>query len=89
MIAVCKLHQAGVVHGNLMDGHHMLVLPGGTVRIVDFTTAFLQQCEGEIPSLLSEGQEKIAKRACEELYDMERTYGAKTGEYYSKYVRIK
>jgi isopenicillin N synthase-like dioxygenase len=35
MLSVCKIHEAGVVHGDLLDGHHFVKMED-SVRVIDF-----------------------------------------------------
>lgn len=76
MLAVCQIHQAGIVHGNLLDGHHFVKM-GDSVRIVDFSMAVHHHCVNGLPALTSRENE-IYGHQCAELVMMERTYGHKS-----------
>ena len=72
ILAACKLHDAGIVHGRLYDreGRHFVTGMDGTVRIVDFALAKSHKCRGAIPKLLTERPGEIPA-GCEELEDLE------------------
>ncbi|KIK70565.1 hypothetical protein GYMLUDRAFT_972691 [Collybiopsis luxurians FD-317 M1] len=75
MLAVCKLHNAGVLHGSLGDGRH-IVYTNSQVRLVDFTHAIENhRCVGAIPMLTSSTGEKASRNGCPELVFMEEKYG--------------
>ena len=73
MLAVCKIHDAGVIHGDLLDGHHFVKMGDG-VRIIDFSAAVRHRCMNGIPTL-SDPQALLAHMQCKELVNMERIYG--------------
>ncbi|KAF8159763.1 hypothetical protein B0H34DRAFT_674069 [Crassisporium funariophilum] len=73
MIAACKLHQAGVVHGDLLDAHHILQM-GFTPRFIDFSTATRHLCQNGIPTNPYECLSRSV-RCCNELIEMEKSYG--------------
>jgi len=72
-IATCKLHEAGVVHGNLL-GCRNIIQMGVSPRIIDFSTATRHHCQNGIPTnpypVLAKGM-----RSCQELVDLVKTYG--------------
>jgi predicted Ser/Thr protein kinase len=73
MLSVCKIHEAGIVHGDLLDGHHFVKMEDG-VRVIDFCSAFRHRCRGGIPRLLG-GKGTDPDGQCKELVKMEKTYG--------------
>ncbi|KAG7099693.1 hypothetical protein E1B28_001515 [Marasmius oreades] len=75
MLAACKLHQAGVVHGQLYARHTLEI--GQEIRIIDFSRATVShRCVGAVPMLL-QGR---GERGCEELVWLEEEYGASENE---------
>ncbi|KAL6304784.1 hypothetical protein BKA93DRAFT_718815, partial [Sparassis latifolia] len=70
MLAVSLLHRVGIYHGELLDGHHMRVHPDGSIRVIDYSNAFVHACRGETPCLLNEKEGEVPVR-CRELYEME------------------
>jgi len=79
MLAVCKIHQAGVAHGGLGRGHH-IVRMGGDVRIIDFSLAVRHRCPNSTPVLtdskkIRRSGEALPAAQCQELALVERTYG--------------
>ncbi|TFK41952.1 hypothetical protein BDQ12DRAFT_663236 [Crucibulum laeve] len=73
MLSVCKLHQVGVTHGNLVDGHHFLKTENG-VRIIDFSAAFRHRCRNVFPVLMTPNG-PTENCGCPELMNMEKRYG--------------
>ena len=71
MLATCKLHAAGIVHGELVDGHHFVPM-GLSIRIVDFSTAERHECSNGLPLVSSRDRQDDG---CLELVEMEETYG--------------
>ena len=78
MIAICKIHQAGVLHGGLAKGHHIIRM-GGDVRIIDFSLAVRHSCPNSTPVLTSSKGRKsgdaLSAAQCQELALVERIYG--------------
>ncbi|KAJ8084558.1 hypothetical protein AAF712_004304 [Marasmius tenuissimus] len=79
MIAICKLHQAGVVHGSIrLDQQHHILEVGHELRIVDFTNAGrFHTCVGGTPVLVRGGRHD---QGCAELVMMEEEFGASENE---------
>lgn len=73
MLSVCKIHEAGIIHGDLLDGHHFVKMGDG-VRIIDFSSAVRHQCRNGIPRLLG-GRGHDVEGQCTELVNMEKTFG--------------
>ncbi|KAJ7471278.1 hypothetical protein B0H11DRAFT_2283308 [Mycena galericulata] len=73
MRAAYALHAAGVLHGDLSDGHHFVSM-GRETRIVDFTVAVPHQC---VPGLAkrAEGHDRHRPCGCQELAVLESAYG--------------
>ena len=69
------MHEAGVVHGNLL-GCRNIIQMGVAPRIIDFSTATRHHCQNGVPtnpySVLAKGT-----RSCQELVDLVKTYGLK------------
>ncbi|KAI0931276.1 hypothetical protein AcW2_000199 [Taiwanofungus camphoratus] len=80
MLAACSIHEKGILHGSLQDGHHFV--PGSkdnVLRIVDFARAGVHACAGGTPLLINlSGEEQ--PRGCSELADLEETFGPDTGD---------
>ncbi|KAF9074961.1 hypothetical protein BDP27DRAFT_1466159 [Rhodocollybia butyracea] len=75
MIAVCKLHQAGVLHGSLDDLHHIVCSDIG-VRIIDFSGALENhRCVGGVPMGTHPSAVIPSRNGCSELVLMEKIYG--------------
>uniref|UniRef100_A0A0W0G559 Protein kinase domain-containing protein n=1 Tax=Moniliophthora roreri TaxID=221103 RepID=A0A0W0G559_MONRR len=73
MLAACKLHQVGIVHGALSDHRHILAV-GRQIRIIDFANAgHSHQCFGALPTL---DNNSSVSRGCDELERLEREYGS-------------
>lgn len=72
-IAASRLHEAGVVHGDLLSSRNIIQM-GLAPRIIDFSTATRHHCQNGIPTnpypMLAQGT-----RRCQELADMVKTYG--------------
>jgi len=79
MIASCKIHQAGLLHGDLMNGRHIIRMGNG-VRIIDFSSAVRHTCTNGVPTLLgrSYSSDGPGPNFCPELVNLERTYGIMT-----------
>jgi len=69
MLSICKIHKAGVIHGDLLDGHHFIRM-GHSIRIIDFSSAIRHQCPNGIPN----GRRKGGDGQCTELVNMEKTF---------------
>ncbi|KAI0064505.1 hypothetical protein BV25DRAFT_1800527 [Artomyces pyxidatus] len=78
MVAVCKIHGEGVLHGNLHDYRHF-VMKGKQVFVVDFSMAIRHKCEGGTPALQWDGLVNDAPTGCIELYIAERKFGLGLG----------
>ncbi|KAJ6601278.1 hypothetical protein DFH09DRAFT_1302566 [Mycena vulgaris] len=77
MLAACAVHAAGLMHGGLLSGHH-LVMSGNDVKIVDFSSAVPHLCYGAIPTLYpGRGGDSDG---CQELMDLEAAYGVFSGD---------
>ncbi|KAE9409162.1 hypothetical protein BT96DRAFT_872549 [Gymnopus androsaceus JB14] len=75
MLAVCKLHQAGILHGSLDDAHH-IVGAGTGIRIVDFSDVLEDHhCVGAIPLLTHPNAVVASRNGCPELVLVEKIYG--------------
>ncbi|TFY67436.1 hypothetical protein EVG20_g3949 [Dentipellis fragilis] len=72
MLAVCQIHQAGVVHNGLYDYHHF-VMQGARVCVVDFSRATTHSCGNCIPSLANSIYD--VPSWCSELYHAEQRFG--------------
>ncbi|KAK0208661.1 hypothetical protein DFS33DRAFT_464000 [Desarmillaria ectypa] len=79
MIAISKIHQAGIAHGNVKPSSHILTTPDG-VRIIDFSNASLHECPNATPRL-ADTRDAHAREAgqCEELVVLEYGYGLADG----------
>lgn len=73
MVAACRLHEAGVFHGNLIQGSHFIKSDDDQVRIIDFSTATMHKCPGAHPTLTS-GRQSNAPQ-CPELMRVEKVFG--------------
>lgn len=80
MIASCKIHQAGLLHGDLMDGRHIIRMGLHGVRIIDFSSAIRHTCTNGVPTLLgpSCSSNGPGPTFCSELVNLEKTYGIMT-----------
>ncbi|KDR78744.1 hypothetical protein GALMADRAFT_137753 [Galerina marginata CBS 339.88] len=78
MVGICKIHQAGVQHTNLLRQTHIAVHSDGSPRILDFSLATQHQCDNMIPAD-SNGRLRPG-RCCPELTQLELFYGLKSGE---------
>ncbi|KAJ7723281.1 hypothetical protein DFH07DRAFT_897660 [Mycena maculata] len=72
MAAAYALHGAGVMHGDLLDGHHF-VKRGRRMVIVDFSAAVQHECVHGREVRGSDGRRQIG--VCPELGALERLYG--------------
>ncbi|KAJ6551656.1 hypothetical protein B0H19DRAFT_1031018 [Mycena capillaripes] len=70
--AAYALHKAGVLHGDLLDGHHF-VLMGRDIRIVDFSVAVPHQCVSGLAKR-AEGHGRHLRCGCHELAVLEGVY---------------
>ncbi|KAI0639831.1 hypothetical protein C8Q77DRAFT_1152774 [Trametes polyzona] len=75
MLAATKMHQAGVMHGHLLDPRHFLPMRDGTLRIVDFSTARAHKCPGARPLTLSTSGDPRPPESCGELDVVESRFG--------------
>ncbi|KAI0077461.1 hypothetical protein K474DRAFT_1596083 [Panus rudis PR-1116 ss-1] len=80
MLAVSKLHCAGIYHGDIYDGRHLLLAPDRTVRIIDFSKARVHECTNTVPYLFNEGTGEVSA-GCQELEDMESFFGMYSGSW--------
>ncbi|KAI3622009.1 hypothetical protein WG66_015860 [Moniliophthora roreri] len=73
MLAVCQLHQVGIVHG-AVDDHRCILIVGRQIRIIGFENAGRShQCVGALPTL---DNNSSVSRGCDELERLEREYGS-------------
>ncbi|KAJ6611475.1 hypothetical protein B0H10DRAFT_1809341 [Mycena sp. CBHHK59/15] len=77
MVAACAVHSAGLLHGDLLDGHHF-VTSGREIKIVDFSNAAPHRCYSGTPTLLP-GRGDDSANGCPELVALEATYGIFSG----------
>ncbi|GLB35776.1 hypothetical protein LshimejAT787_0300640 [Lyophyllum shimeji] len=90
MIAVCKIHEYGVQHGNLSRAHHF-VRTGDGVRVLDFSLAVLHSCVNAYPVNTNPRAPRDLILQCKELVNMEMTCGfrhdraAEQGYYRKRY----
>ncbi|KAJ7762418.1 hypothetical protein DFH07DRAFT_410974 [Mycena maculata] len=75
MLAGIALHKAGLIHNDLLDGHHF-IHSGKSVRIVDFSLAMPHKCLSGTP-VLYEGANPMG---CRELMALENAYGMFSGD---------
>ncbi|KAJ6535938.1 hypothetical protein DFH09DRAFT_1402171 [Mycena vulgaris] len=68
------LHAAGVLHGDLLDGHHFIPM-GRDLRIIDFSVAVPHQCVSGL-ARRAEGHGHHHLCACQELAVLESTYSS-------------
>ncbi|TDL28045.1 hypothetical protein BD410DRAFT_341327 [Rickenella mellea] len=84
MVQACRLHQAGVIHGNLQDMHpdiptmnHVVPHRRG-LRFVSFTRAKRHLCHcHDMHPILRTGLVFEENKLCEELWRLETTFGVK------------
>lgn len=77
MLAICKVHEAGVMHGGLEDYRHF-VMRDRRVFLVDFSRASKHVCRNSTPELAHTGAPSMlwyAPVGCTELYAAERKFG--------------
>ncbi|KAJ7471181.1 hypothetical protein B0H11DRAFT_1373956 [Mycena galericulata] len=72
MSAAYAIHEAGVMHGDLLDGHHF-VKSDRRMMVVDFTAAVPHQCIHGMHVHGPDGRQQIG--VCPELAALERMYG--------------
>lgn len=72
MIAACKLHYAGLVHGDLLSGRH-IIGQGNEPRIIDFSKAIRHTCQNGVPTNPYEHNPE-KRRFCQELMELERHF---------------
>ncbi|KAJ7139074.1 hypothetical protein C8R44DRAFT_727185 [Mycena epipterygia] len=70
--AAYALHAAGVLHGDLLDGHHFVHM-GRDLRIIDFSVAVSHKCVSGLARRV-EGHGRHHICACQELASLEKTY---------------
>lgn len=75
MCVVSKLHEAGVIHGDLLNPRHFLAMNDGTLRIVDFSAANAHSCLGAHPLTLDTSGDARPAETCSELNRVESRYG--------------
>ncbi|KAJ7242992.1 hypothetical protein C8J57DRAFT_1084107 [Mycena rebaudengoi] len=73
MRAAYAVHAAGVLHGDLLNGHHFVHM-GRDLRIIDFTVAVSHQCIHDI-SRRAHGHGHHRQCGCPELAGLEEAYG--------------
>jgi hypothetical protein len=73
MVAACRLHEAGIFHGNLVQGSHFIKMDDDRVRIIDFSTAVMHKCPGAHPALTSGKHGDVVQ--CPELMKIEKIFG--------------
>ncbi|KAJ2935393.1 hypothetical protein H1R20_g1701, partial [Candolleomyces eurysporus] len=72
MLAICKIHQAGISHNDLLTSRHHIVVQDRGVRIIDFTNATRHVCTNAVPTLYHSLPRGFF---CEELVGMEKAFG--------------
>ncbi|THH16498.1 hypothetical protein EW146_g4150 [Bondarzewia mesenterica] len=76
MVAICKVHDANIWHGDLRYAH--CVMNEGKVYIVDFAQASRHRCLGaSAPAVHDRDPQSV--RGCGELYDAESFFGKRSG----------
>ena len=81
MVSVCRLHDLGVLHNQLLpfdDHDHVKVGPAGPV-LFDFTQAERHKCGGAYPRVAVPRKQVYDETHCRELVDFERAVGPMTG----------
>ncbi|KAJ6486079.1 hypothetical protein C8R47DRAFT_1216703 [Mycena vitilis] len=79
MLAVCAIHNADVMHCDLLDDRH-IVPSGSKVMIVDFSSAVPHRCYGAMPTLYpGMGAPTGSPQDCQELVMLEKSYGIFSG----------
>lgn len=71
LIAISRLHKAGIQHGNIISKNHFLYSPTGSVIIIDFSTASVHHCQGRMPLLTGNGPQPDQPVLCQELHRAE------------------
>jgi hypothetical protein len=84
MLALCKVHAAGVMHNSALHLRHF-VMKGKRVLLVDFALARVHQCENAHPVLLNQGPRPAVvtehcQSECSELIVAERSIFSQIGE---------
>ncbi|KAF8079023.1 hypothetical protein FPV67DRAFT_1467232 [Lyophyllum atratum] len=77
MVAVCKLHEVGLKHGDLARGNHFVRMGDG-VRIIDFSLAVRHRCINAYPAITNSRSRGEHVAQCDELALIERTCGFRT-----------
>ncbi|KAK0491775.1 hypothetical protein EDD18DRAFT_1080470 [Armillaria luteobubalina] len=82
MVAINKIHQAGIIHGDVRRSSHMLSTPDG-VRVVDFSNAKIHECPNAKPRLMDPrfGYAPESETQCNELMIVENGYGTANGQH--------
>jgi tRNA A-37 threonylcarbamoyl transferase component Bud32 len=84
MLALCKVHAAGVLHNTPLHLRHF-VMKGKKVFLIDFALAMVHQCENAHPVLLNQALRPAAvtedcRSECGELIVAERNIFLQIGE---------
>ncbi|KAK0233535.1 hypothetical protein IW262DRAFT_1452063 [Armillaria fumosa] len=74
MVAMIKIHQAGIIHGDVRRSSHILSTPD-RVRIIDFSNAKIHACPNAQPRLMDPGYAPESETQCNELMFLENGYG--------------
>ncbi|THH05235.1 hypothetical protein EW146_g9955 [Bondarzewia mesenterica] len=77
MVAICKVHDANIWHGDLRYSH--CVMNEGKVYIVDFAKACRHRCLGASAPAMH-NRDAQSDRGCGELYDAESFFGKRSGD---------
>ncbi|KAK0215061.1 hypothetical protein IW262DRAFT_1513983 [Armillaria fumosa] len=80
MVAITKIHQAGIIHGDVRRSSHVLSTPDG-VRIVDFSNAKIHECPNAKPRLIDPRYAPGSEKQCNELMILENGYGVADGQH--------
>ncbi|TFK26701.1 Diaminopimelate epimerase-like protein [Coprinopsis marcescibilis] len=78
MTAACRIHSVGITHNGLLDPDHHIILRGGKVCIVDFTSATRHQCIGCFPNMCTITRPQGC--FCPELINLENAFGIRSGD---------
>ncbi|KAK0198755.1 hypothetical protein F5146DRAFT_1131711 [Armillaria mellea] len=80
MVAMIKIHQAGIIHGDVRRSSHILSTPDG-VRIIDFSNAKIHECPNAKPRLMDPRYAPEPETQCNELMILEDGYGMADGQH--------
>ncbi|KAK0481816.1 hypothetical protein IW261DRAFT_1607072 [Armillaria novae-zelandiae] len=80
MVAIIKIHQAGIIHGDVRRSSHILSTPDG-VRIIDFSNAKIHECPNAQPRLMDTRYAPESGTQCNELMVLENGYGIADGQH--------